>query len=173
MVKRSITKAIDEKIGENNVRRTALSPIALDIRRGTIRSLTRAGYACLIEVPLPNHRRADIFAIEKDGRCCIIEVKSGLPDFKSDQKWQNYLEFCDEFYFAVAPDFPVEEIPSETGLIIADAYRAEIMRPSPISSMAPQRRQALLRKIARLGALRLTEINDPSLKTGLINGEDV
>ncbi len=138
------------------------------IKRGTVRSLTRSGLACLVEVPLPNHRRADIIAFDRHGHCSIIEVKSGPADFKSDQKWHNYADFCDEFYFAVDLHFPTEILPPDTGLIVADAYRAEIIRTGPSHKMAAARRAALMRKLARLAAFRLTQQTDPSLENGII-----
>ena len=31
-----------------------------------------------------------------------VEIKSSLSDFESDRKWENYLNFCDYFCFAIA-----------------------------------------------------------------------
>lgn len=62
----------------------------------------------------PFDRIADFLAWEcKPGerdKFTIIEVKSCLADFTSDGKWEHYLNFCNQFYFAVPHDFPIERI---------------------------------------------------------------
>lgn len=45
--------------------------------------------------------RADLLAVNMKGEVIVIEVKSGVPDFRSDKKWHKYLPFCNKFYFAV------------------------------------------------------------------------
>lgn len=152
--------------------RPALSEEAQRIRRGCIRFFTRLGFACLIEVPLPNQRRADIVAIGRDGKITIIEVKSGLTDFRADQKWMDYLGFCDAFYFGVDVDFPSDVLPADIGFICADEFDAEIMRQSALEPLKAARRHALMQRLARLGGFRLTAVHDPRLRTGIIDPED-
>lgn len=146
----------------------ALSEEAQRIRRGCIRHLTRMGEACLVEMPLPNKRRADIVSLNKKGQITIIEVKSGVPDFRADQKWPDYLAYCDAFYFAVDIRFPDDILPENTGFLRADDFGAEMMRESTLAPLKPARRQALIRSFARLSAFRLTALHDPRLKTGII-----
>ncbi len=81
------------------------------VTRGAARLFIALGYAPLLEVGLPNGRRADIMAIGPRGQIHIAEVKSGLEDFRVDRKWAEYRPFCDAFYFAVAPEFPRERLP--------------------------------------------------------------
>ncbi len=45
----------------------------------------------------------------------IVEVKSCIADFRSDDKWQRYLPYCNKFYFAVDENFPIEEIKTKVG----------------------------------------------------------
>lgn len=78
---------------------------ASDIARGVERLLEDMGLASIRELALASGRRADVTALGKDGQVLIVEIKSGVPDFRADAKWQDYLEFCDTFYFAVAGDF--------------------------------------------------------------------
>ncbi len=40
----------------------------------------------------------------------VVEVKSCLQDFESDQKWTNYLNFCHYFCFAIPLSLRVEDI---------------------------------------------------------------
>ena len=81
--------------------------------RGAIRLLESMGHGTLTEFPLKSGRRADILSLGEKGEIWIVEVKSGVPDFRSDRKWQDYLEWCDRFFFAVGPEFPAEILPSE------------------------------------------------------------
>jgi hypothetical protein len=34
----------------------------------------------------------------------VIEVKASMSDFMQDDKWQTYLEYCDEYYFLLAAE---------------------------------------------------------------------
>lgn len=136
------------------------SAAALAIQRGVTRFCRQQNIACLPEVPLPNHRRADIMAATDKGELWIIEIKSGLADFQADQKWPEYLPYCDRFYFAVDPSFPVEKLPEDCGLIFADAYGAEIIREKSPEKLAAARRHLLMRRMARIGAFRLARLTD-------------
>jgi hypothetical protein len=88
------------------------------------------------------------------GELWIVEIKSGLADFQADKKWPEYLPYCDRFFFAVAPDFPVEKLPEDVGYIFADAYGAEIIRPAVLQKLAAARRSTLMRRLARIGGFR-------------------
>jgi hypothetical protein len=137
------------------------SPAAFDICRGAARLLGAHGLASLAEVTLANGRRADLAGISGSGEIWIVEVKSSLEDFRSDTKWPEYREFCDRLYFAVAPDFPREVLPPDTGLIIADRYGGEIARPAPEHRLAGARRKAMTLRLARIAAMRLQAAIDP------------
>ncbi len=132
---------------------------ASDIARGVDRLLTDMGMASIREFSLASGRRADIAALGKDGRILIIEIKSSVADFRGDIKWHEYLDYCDTFYFAVAPDFPLEILPGDFGIIIADRYGAEIARADPSegadSKLTPARRKAVTLRFARAAAARL------------------
>ena len=124
------------------------------VTRGAARLITALGLAPLLEVGLPNARRADIMALGPKGEILIVEVKSGLDDFRTDRKWGEYLPFCDAFYFAVGPEFPSDILPAEPGLIVADAFDGAVVREAPASPLAPARRKALTLAFARLAAMR-------------------
>lgn len=140
-------------------------PIALEILRGTSRMLIDAGLTPISEFSLPNGRRADIAAIDRNGSLTIVEIKSSLADFRADQKWPEYAAYCDRFFFAVKPDFPREVLPATCGLILADRYGAEILRPAePAPPLPAARRKSLILRFARSAALRLAAAVDPGLK---------
>ena len=126
----------------------------LGVTRGAARLLLDMGYAPLAEVCLPNGRRADVMAIGPRGDIVIVEVKSGIEDYRVDRKWPEYAPYCDAFYFAVAPEFPEGVLPDEPGLLVADGFGGAVVRPAPSAPLAPARRKALTLALARLGALR-------------------
>jgi hypothetical protein len=109
-------------------------------------------------VTLPNGRRADLMALGRKGDIFIVEVKSGLDDFRTDLKWHEYGPYCDAFAFAVAPEFPREILPAEPGLIVADGFGGAVVRPPPHAPLAGARRKALTLAFARLAALRATGV---------------
>jgi hypothetical protein len=125
------------------------------VTRGAARLMAAMGFAPLLEVGLPNGRRADVMALGAKGEIVICEVKSGLDDYRVDRKWGEYLPFCDAFYFAVAPEFPQNVLAPEPGLIVADAFGGAIVRPSPRTPLAGARRKALTIGFARLAAGRI------------------
>jgi hypothetical protein len=137
--------------------------IAHAIARGVCRMLGDLGHGTLTEFSLGNGRRADVIGLDRDGRFVIVEVKSCAADFLSDGKWEDYLEFCDRYYFAVAPDFPQELLPSEHGLIVADSFHAVILRESDAAPMHASRRKAQLLRFALTATGRLTGLTDPRL----------
>ena len=132
--------------------------LTLAVRQGATRYLIHAGFAPVWEFTLANNRRADICALSQKGELMIVEVKSGVEDFKTDAKWPEYAPYCDLFYFAVAPDFPLDLIPPEPGLIVADAFGAEIVRPAPRFDLAPARRKAVTLSFARHAAVRALRV---------------
>jgi hypothetical protein len=143
-------------------RPTAPSPPAADILRGTMRLMLDLDFASLPEFKLATGRRVDLMALGRDGRLAAVEVKSCRTDFLTDRKWRDYLDHADELYFAVAPGFPVELLPSEQGLIVADRYAASLIRPAQPRAVAAGRRRALLLRFARTAALRLQGAADPA-----------
>ncbi len=137
------------------------SPAAAEILRGTMRLLLDLDLTALPEFTLGSGRRLDLMALGRDGKLVAIEVKSCRTDFQTDRKWPDYLEFADQFYFAVGPDFPHDILPHDEGLIIADRYAASLIRPSRTRPVAPARRRALLLRFARTASLRLQGQADP------------
>ena len=106
------------------------SETALAVQRGVGRLMRSLGFAILNEFTLATGRRADVIALGDSGAIWIIEIKSSLEDFRVDQKWPEYREFCDRFFFAIPQTLDPEVIPYEAGLIVADNWGAEILRQS-------------------------------------------
>jgi hypothetical protein len=134
------------------------------VTRGAARLLSALGYAPLAEVTLPNGRRADLMALGPKGQIFIVEVKSSLEDFRTDQKWWEYRPYCDAFAFAVGPEFPREVLPDEPGLIVADAFGGAVLREAPSEPLAGARRKALTLAFARLAAMRAAGVQTTALE---------
>ena len=128
---------------------------AAEIVRGAQRMLAELGLASLTEVTLANGRRADVMAMGPKGDIVIIEVKSCLQDFATDQKWPEYAPYCDRFYFAVDCDFPKERLPEACGMMVCDGFGGAILRESDAAPLNAARRKAVTLSFARLAAARL------------------
>lgn len=131
------------------------------IRRGAARYYAQAGDACLFEASLANGRRADIVTVSREGLITIVEVKSSLADLRADTKWPDYIDYCDRFLFATAPDVPQDAFPHTEGLMIADAFGAHIVREPRVIKLHAARRKALTLRLARHAIGRLHALHDP------------
>jgi hypothetical protein len=137
------------------------SETTLAVQRGVSRLMRQHGFALLTEFTLSSGRRADIFGINHDGLVWIIEIKSSLEDFRVDQKWPEYREWCDRFSFAIPLAMDANIIPETAGLVIADPYGAEIIRSTPDHPIHSARRKALTLQFGRVAAQRLQGLYDP------------
>ncbi len=99
--------------------------------------------------------RVDVIALNPKGQIWIVECKSSRVDYISDHKWRNYLPFCDAFFFAVDRHFPQDILPTDTGLIVADSFGAEIIKFGPSLVVPAARRKAVITKFAMNAGERL------------------
>lgn len=140
---------------------------AAAVARGIMRLFARNGIWCLPEMPLRNGRRADLMGVDDKGRIVIVEVKVARGDLLGDSKWPDYLDFCDRFYWGVPPELDRSPLEGEgyrpdcCGLIVADGYDAEILRPAPLHPLAAARRKCEIERLARAALRRLTVCTDP------------
>ena len=137
------------------------SETALSVRRGVSRFLALGHIHVLAEVTLPTGRRADLIGLDAKGQIVIVEIKSSLADWQADQKWQDYLEFCDQLYFACPPEMDASVFPETAGLLVADSYGAELIRSAPETGLAAARRKKITLLFARAGAQRVMRALDP------------
>lgn len=142
---------------------------AADVARGVTRLFARHAIWMMGEYSLPNKKRADLLGLDKAGNIIIIEIKVAKADLLGDQKWTEYLDFCDQFYWALSPNLDSNIVngelfmPQRTGLIVADQYDAEILRPASRNALAPARRTKLLKDIAHNALRRAALHNDPHI----------
>jgi len=132
------------------------------VARGAARLLHAHGFCVVSELPLPSGRRADLVALDPGSTIWIVEVKSSVADFRADQKWQDYRAHCDRLFFATTVEVPCEIFPSDTGLIVADAYGAEFRCEAPEHRLTAATRKAMMLIFARAAALRLQSLADPN-----------
>jgi hypothetical protein len=143
-------------MGKTDMNVTPLSrpDVTLLLARGISRMLLDHNFAPALEIPLANGRRADVMAVGPSGEIWIVETKSCLADYACDEKWPEYIEYCDRFFFGITVDFPRDQIPQECGLIVADGFGGAILRESPLRPLAGARRKAVTLLFARLAAAR-------------------
>jgi hypothetical protein len=138
---------------------TAAAPsrpeVTLAVSRGVVRTLFDRGFTPLLELTVATGRRIDVAGLGPAGEIIAVEVKSSVADFRADQKWQDYYEWCDKLYFAAASDFPHEILPRDPGLIVADQFGGEIIRETVARPLNPARRKAMTLRFARVAAERL------------------
>lgn len=133
------------------------------LARGVCRHLLDLDFVTVEElIPAPG-LRVDVMAMGPGGELWVVECKSCRADFASDRKWHSYLDWCDRYFWAVDSGFPVDLLPDDTGLIVADGYDAEILRMPPERRLAPARRKSMVLKFARHAAMRWHAARDPGL----------
>jgi len=144
------------------------SETALAVARGTTRLLHALGFSVVGELPLPSGRRADLVGLGRDGEIWIVEIKSSVADFRTDQKWTDYRLHCDRLFFATTLAVPCDIFPEDTGLIVADAFGAAITCEAPEHRLHAATRKCMLIAFARAAALRLSALADPE---GIVSSE--
>ncbi len=133
------------------------------LARGVSRHLRGHGFVSVEEFVPSRGLRVDVLGLGPKGEIWVVECKSSRADFQTDQKWQGYLDWCDRYFWAVDSEFPTELLPQGSGLIIADAYDAEIIRMGPEDKLAPARRKVMMQKFATHAARRLQAYRDPGV----------
>lgn len=127
--------------------------ITLKVARGAGLHLHAHDYAWIPEFTVKTGRRIDLMGLSPKGQFWAVEVKSSLEDFRVDDKWPEYLAFCDQFSFAVSPDFPVDVLPADVGIIITDGFEHfQKRKPQNLKALSGAGRKSLLIQFARASA---------------------
>ncbi len=135
--------------------------LTANVVRGVARLLLRHDCLTVGEVALGNGRRADLMGLCPKGLVTIVEVKVSRADLLGDQKWTDYLDYCDRFYWAIPESLDADllvrsgKLPERAGLIVADHYDAAVVREAALVALAPSRRRAETLRFARRAARRL------------------
>lgn len=142
---------------------------AAAVARGITRLFARNDIWCIPEMPLRNGRRADLMGIDARGQVIIVEIKVARADLLGDGKWPDYLDHCDRFFWGLAGHLDRACMESEAfrpdqcGLIVADGYDAEILRPAPLIPLAAARRKVEVERLARAALRRQAIALDPRI----------
>lgn len=108
-----------------------------------------------------------MMGIDAKGRIVIVEIKVSRADLIGDGKWPDYLDYCDRFYWGLPPELDracLETeafLPERCGVIVADGYDAEIVRPAPSLQLAAARRKTEVERLARTAMRRQVTGCDP------------
>lgn len=102
------------------------------LREVTAGYLFHKRYAVFYEIKLHPRKsglripggRADILAINLVGDIILVEIKSGLADYRADNKWRQYLPYCNRMYFCFPPG---TKVPQE----LLDDPDVGVMMPRP------------------------------------------
>jgi hypothetical protein len=135
--------------------------VAQDVARGCARLMLRHDWTAMTEVPLGNGRRVDLMALCPKGLITIVEIKVSKADLLGDNKWSEYLDYCDRYFWAVPQGFDLtlfdraDLLPDRAGLIVADRYDAVMLREPCDHPLAAARRKAETLRFARRAARRL------------------
>jgi hypothetical protein len=138
------------------------------VARGICRLFARNDIWCIAEMPLRNGRRADLMGIDAKGQVVIVEIKVSRADLLGDGKWPDYLDFCDRFFWGLPPHLDraclegIDFRPDCCGVIVADGYDAEIVRPAPRQPLAAARRKVEIERLARAALRRHLCVLDPA-----------
>ena len=135
--------------------------LTANIVRGVARLLLRHDCFTVCEVALGNGRRADLMGLCPKGFVTIVEVKASRADLLGDQKWTDYLDYCDRFYWAIPDSLDpallerADKLPDRAGLIVANRYDAAVVREASLAILSSSRRRAETLRFARRAARRL------------------
>lgn len=136
------------------------------VARGIGRLFARNDIWLTPEMSLRNGRRADLMGIDPKGHIIIVEIKVQRGDLLSDGKWPDYLDYCDRFYWGIPPGLDRSPLDSDAyrpdccGVVVADGYDGEIVRPAPLVPLAAARRKVEVERLARAALRRLTVAGD-------------
>ena len=109
------------------------------IARGVMRHFAQIGMHSLSEFSPARGLRVDIITLGMSDEIWIVECKSGQSDFKSDKKWQNYLDWCDRYFWAVDRKFPIDILRVTWGYILLKDAAADIGDKSVFAYMKSQK----------------------------------
>jgi hypothetical protein len=74
----------------------------------------------------------------------------------------DYRMHCDRLFFATSMEVPCDIFPKDTGLIVADAFGAQIVCEAPEHRLHASTRKSLMLSVARAAANRLQSLIDPA-----------
>lgn len=111
---------------------------------------------CCTEFTQGNYR-FDVIGYDSNNVVTIIEAKASVEDFRRDTKWQNYMKYCNKFYFIFHEDEfyyfkkELQELIESygAGILIVKNNKIEIFNESTFRDIEEERSK-LIFNIARI-----------------------
>jgi hypothetical protein len=137
-----------------------------EITAGQILDLLRVRHADDVFVPeckggptwFGGHRRMDVWAMRRSWSRSMVwayEIKTARGDWLKDDKWRDYLRFCNSFYFVSAPGvIDPRELPREAGLLVVAKTGSRLLT----KKKAPAREQEIPDELWRYLLMSRTRI---------------
>lgn len=101
-LKKKSPKSFMERVQTTNYLSDSELEIHGKLQDRVMRFLYDMGYVVASEYTLDNKKRVDVIGYDPESeKIIIVEVKASRNDFIQDTKWDTYLTYCDEFYFAI------------------------------------------------------------------------
>jgi hypothetical protein len=129
---------------------------AREIKGQVIAYFTRKGWSALDEITLPNKRRLDVCAVGPGGGLIGVETKVSEADLRQDEKWVDYLQFVDTFYFCIPEHLPAKFVHENVGLLVQAKGKVTLKRLCPRSLLSEQRRVEMISFLAGVAVARYT-----------------
>lgn len=118
------------------------------------------GYSMTTELGVKSwgRRRVDVIGNKISGDIVIVEVKSSVADFRTDNKWTEYLEYADRAYLAFTKEVARKihdnpelkaRIPKRVGVLVlgSDGYM-KTARPARREPVSTENRISILARLA-------------------------
>ena len=134
------------------------------ILRNTMRFLSNKGYKMITEFALPNKKRVDLIGINREKKIIIIEVKSNFMSIKKDKKWENYLNYCNLFYFALSEVPEKFKFKKKIGFIKSTRLETKIVKDCEYIKMKKLKKNKIIFNFAASAASKFHRLVDPFFK---------
>lgn len=133
---------------------------AAALKKASAMMFFKYGYSMTFELGLKSwgRRRADVIGNKISGDLVLVEVKSSVADFRTDDKWTEYLEFADRVYLAFTKEVATKiynkpelkkRIPKRVGiLVLGDDGYMKTAKGATRVPVEPETRISILARLA-------------------------
>lgn len=127
------------------------------LQNAGMRYLYNADNVAVVEVPQDNYR-FDVIGYNQSGNITIIEAKASIEDFRTDNKFDKYIYYCNKMYFIFDEDTYIwyrSEIDKKLesyniGILVENKDNAIVKIESGIWHMLEDERYSLMFRINRI-----------------------
>lgn len=133
------------------------------LTRAVIGWLVKKGYSCHNEIGVMpwGRRRADVLGMNLKRDLILVEVKQSWQDLKHDEKFDQYLPFCNQMYVALPYDMwddreheIKEYVDARFGLVVLEENGlARVYRAAPRRDIKGSNKRDIIVRLAWRGGL--------------------